>query len=210
MRGLLGKKVGMTRVIDPETGVVIPVTVIDVSGNVVLQRKREDVDGYDAVQLGFENVREKVATKAEVGHAKKYGSEPVRYIKEFAVESDEEVEPGSKVGVELFGSAGYVDVAGITKGRGFAGTVKRYGFAVGRMTHGNKNKRARGSIGAGADPSRVFPGVKMAGQYGNKKKTVLGLELVSVDKERSLLYVKGAVPGKKNGVLSVRKNVVKG
>jgi large subunit ribosomal protein L3 len=210
MHGLLGKKAGMTRIIDPDTGVVLPVTVIDIAGNVVLQRKRETVDGYDAVQLGFEAVKEKSATKAEVCHAKKYGSEPVRYIREFPVETDEEFEPGQKVGAEVFESVSYVDVAGVTKGRGFAGTVKRYGFSIGRMTHGNRNKRARGSVGAGSDPSRVFPGVKMAGQYGNKSKTVLGLELVSVDSEKGLVFVKGSVPGKKNGLLSIRKSVVKG
>ncbi|ERP31289.1 50S ribosomal protein L3 [Chitinivibrio alkaliphilus ACht1] len=200
----------MTRIIDPETGVVIPVTAIDVSGNVVLQRKRADVDGYEAVQVGFEAVKEKSVSKAEACHAKKYGSDPVRHIREFPVDASEELTPGQELGVDVFKNASFVDVTGVTKGRGFAGTVKRYGFAIGRMTHGNTNKRARGSVGAGSDPSRVFPGLKMAGQYGNQQKTTIGLELVSVDAEKNLIFVKGSVPGRKNGLLSIRKNVVKG
>ncbi len=209
MQGIIGKKVGMTRIIDQETGIVLPVTVIEAGKNVVLQQKTVEKDGYSAVQLGFQKVADKKLTKAEVGHAKKYGAEPVKYVKEFDLDANETVEPGQEVGVEVFESITYVDVTGTTKGRGFAGTVKKYGFKIGRATHGNTNRRARGSLGAGSSPSRVFPGLKMAGQYGNSQKTIKGLEIVSIDAEKGLIYVNGAVPGHKGGLLYIKKNFVK-
>lgn len=209
MQGLIGKKVGMTRIIDQETGVVLPVTVIEAQKNIVLQEKTVEKDGYSAVQLGYEKVADKKLTKAEIGHAKKHGSEPVKYVKEFQLDADETVEPGQEIGVEIFDTVSYVNVTGVTKGRGFAGTVKRHGFKIGRATHGNTNRRARGSLGAGSSPSRVFPGLKMAGQYGNTQKTVKGLEIVSIDAEKNLIYVNGAVPGRKGGLLYIKKNLVK-
>lgn len=210
MQGLIGKKLGMTRIFDKETGEITPVTIIETGKNVVLQKKTVEVDGYEAVQLGFDKVADKKVTKAELGHTKKNGASAVRHIKEFSLEDGEELESGQEIGVELFDAVRYVDVTGTTKGRGFAGTVKRYGFKIGRATHGNTNRRARGSLGAGSSPSRVFPGLKMAGQYGNTAKTIRGLELVAVDTEKDLLYVRGAVPGKRNGVVYIKKNVVKG
>ncbi len=210
MQGLIGKKIGMTRICDQETGVMTPVTVLSVDNNVVLQEKTVERDGYSAVQLGFEPKKAKRTTKAEIGHAKKYGSEPVRYIREFKLDDGEAVEAGQKLGAEIFEASYYVDVAGTTKGRGFAGTVKRYNFKIGRATHGNTNRRARGSIGACSYPARVFPGLKMAGQYGNTTKTIRGLQVVAVDTDKNLLYVKGAVPGKNTGIVYVKKNVVKG
>lgn len=210
MLGLIGKKIGMTRIVDKETGVVVPVTVLQAGKNVVLQQKTEENDGYSAIQLGYDAVAERKLTKAEVGHAKKHNAEPVRHVKEFFLEDGDAFEAGQFVGVEMFSNSRFVDVTGTTKGRGFAGTVKRYGFALGRRTHGNTNRRDRGSLGAGTYPARVFPGVKMAGQYGNVQKTIKGCEIVSVDTEKDLLFVRGAVPGKTGGIIYIKKNVVKG
>lgn len=210
MQGLIGKKVGMTRFCDQDTGVMTPVTVLEIGKNVVLQLKTEERDGYVAAQLGFDKISEKRATKAEIGHAKKHNAEVVRVIKEFALDAGEELEAGQEIGVENFDETRFVNVSGTVKGRGFAGTVKRYNFRIGRATHGNTNRRARGSLGAGTYPARVFPGLKMAGQMGNKIKTILGVEIVATDNDKGLLYVKGAVPGKNGGVVYIKKNVVKG
>lgn len=210
MQGLIGKKIGMTRIFDEETGEVTPVTILETGKNVVLQSKTEATDGYSAVQLGFEKVADRKLTKAELGHTKKNGAYAVRHIKEFALDAGEELEAGQEIGAELFSGVRYVNVTGTTKGRGFAGTVKKYGFKIGRATHGNTNRRARGSLGAGSSPSRVFPGLKMAGQYGNVNKTILGVEIVAVDTDKDLIYVRGAVPGKTGGVVYIKKNVVKG
>ncbi len=209
MQGLIGRKVGMTRFANEETGEMTPVTVLEIGKNVVMQLKTEERDGYSAVQLGFEKKKEKGATKAEIGHAKKHNTDVVRVIKEFALDADEALEAGQEVGVEVLDATRFVNVSGTTKGRGFAGTVKRWGMRIGRATHGNTNRRARGSLGAGTYPARVFPGLKMAGQYGNKTKTIMGVEIVASDADKGLLYVKGAVPGKNGGVVFVKKNFVK-
>ena len=205
MQGLIGKKIGMTRICVETTGEMIPVTVIQTGENIVLQQKTEKLDGYSAVQLGFYSVSGKNQSKAEIGHAKKYGSEPVRYVREFALEAGEEVEAGQKIGAANFAASRFVDVAGTIKGRGFAGTVKKYNFRIGRATHGNTNRRDRGSLGAGTYPARVFPGQRMPGQYGNVNVSVKNLKVVKVDVERNLIFVKGAVPGPKNGLIKVRK-----
>ncbi len=210
MQGLIGKKVGMTRFLDSETGVATPVTVIEAGKNVVLQLKTEERDGYCAVQLGFDKCKEKHATKAAIGHAKKHNADVVRVIKEFTLSADTSVEPGQEIGLEIFANTVYVNVTGTLKGRGFAGTVKKYGFRIGRATHGNTNRRERGSLGAGTFPGRVFPGLKMAGQYGNTQKTIRGVQIVGSDLEKGLLFVKGAIPGKNGGVVYVKKNEVKG
>ncbi len=210
MQGLIGKKVGMTRFSDEETGAMTPVTVIEIGKNVVMQLKTKERDGYSAVQLGFDKISDKKATKAEIGHAKKHNTDAVRVIKEFALDTDEVLEAGQEIGVEVLDETRFVNVSGTVKGRGFTGTVKRYGFRIGRATHGNTNRRARGSLGAGTYPARVFPGLKMAGQHGNKIKTIMGVEIVASDVEKCLLYVKGAVPGKNGGVVYIKKNVVKG
>lgn len=240
MFGLIGKKVGMTRISNPETGVITPVSVIEIGKNVVLQVKTLENDGYEAAQIGFDIVEKRgtplgkdgkpVAieypksksgkviearkykgsqSNAEVQHALKYGSEPVRHIKEFVIEEGEAVESGQQIGVENFAGIRFVDVTGTIKGRGFAGTVKRYGFHLGRRTHGNTNYRDRGSLGAGTYPARVFPGLKMAGHYGNTQKTIRGCELVGIDEEKGILFVKGAIPGATNGLVFVKKNLVK-
>jgi len=240
MFGLIGKKIGMTRISNSETGVIIPVSVVLIDKNVVLQVKTLEKDGYEAAQIGFDFVAKRgtpigkdgkpVAVEypkskggkviearkykgsqsnAEVCHALKNNSDPVRHIKEFVIEEGEAVEAGKLIGVENFKGVRFVDVTGWTKGRGFAGTVKRYKHHLGRHTHGNTNYRDRGSLGAGTYPARVFPGLEMAGHYGNTKKTVRGCELVGIDEEKGVLFVKGAIPGKTNGIVFVRKNFVK-
>ena len=210
MQGLIGKKIGMTRIFDAESGEITPVTIIETGKNVVLQTKTVETDGYSAVQLGFGKIAERKLTKAELGHAKKNGAYAVRFIREFALDADESLESGQEIGADLFEAVRYVDVTGTTKGRGFAGTVKKYGFKIGRATHGNTNRRARGSLGAGSSPSRVFPGLKMAGQYGNVNKTIRGVQVVAVDADKDLIYVRGAIPGKTGGVVYIKKNVIKG
>ncbi len=207
MQGMIGKKVGMTRIFDKETGVATPVTIVKAGVNIVQQVKTVDRDGYAAVQLGFDMCAENKVSKPVAGHAKKHNSEPTRITKEFKLDSaDEKLECGQKVSVELFDDVRFVDVTGTSLGRGFTGTVKRYNFHIGRMTHGNMNKRARGSLGAGTYPARVFPGVKMAGQHGNQRVTVKGVEVVGLDPEAGLIYLKGGIPGRNKGVVYVTKN----
>jgi large subunit ribosomal protein L3 len=206
MTGLIGKKIGMTRMFDEESGRTIPVTVIQTGMNIVQQVKTADRDGYAAVQLGFDPVSETKVSKPKAGHYKKLGIEPTRYTKEFALDSaDEELKPGQKIGVELFENVKFVDVVGVSKGRGFAGTVRRHNFHLGRATHGNTNYRERGSLGAGTYPARVFPGVKMAGQYGASRVTAKNLRCIGIDRELSLVYVKGAVPGSNKGIVFIKK-----
>ena len=207
MQGIIGKKISMTRIFNEESGEVIPVTIVQVGTNIVQQVKTVERDGYHAVQLGFDICSEKKVTKPLRGHFKKHNSEPTRVTREWQCDSPEEaVEPGQRVGTEIFVDVRYVDVIGIAKGRGFTGTVKRFGFHIGRMTHGNMNKRARGSLGAGTFPARVFPGLKMAGQHGNEQVTVKGVEIVGLDKDAGLVYLKGSIPGSKKGIVLLRKN----
>lgn len=207
MQGLIGKKIGMTRFFDTESGQAIPVTVIQAGPNVVHQLKTSERDGYDAVQLGFGSCPESKVSKPMAGHFRKHGSEPTRIVKEFRLGKDSgELKEGEKVGVEVLEGVRFVDVTGTTKGRGFAGTIKKYHFQRGRETHGNKNHRERGSLGAGTYPGRVFPGLKMAGQMGSCTVTTRGLEVVGIDKEAGLVYLRGAVPGAGSGIVFLRKN----
>lgn len=207
MQGLIARKIGMTRIFDENTGVVIPVTILHTGANHILQVKTAENDGYSAVQLGFDVCPEKKVTKPKLGHFKKHKSEPMRIIKEFKLDSDDEkVACGQTISVDLFEKVDVVDVVGISKGRGFAGTVKRYGFHIGRQTHGNTNRRARGSLGAGTYPARVFPGLKMAGQYGNKQITLKGIKVVGLDLEKNYLYLKGGIPGHNKSIVYVKKN----
>ena len=208
MTGLIGRKVGMTRMFDEDSGRAVAVTIIQAGTNIVHQVKTAERDGYRAVQLGFEPVADTACAKPQAGHFKKLGTEPTRYVKEFAADdNDEELKPGQKVGVEIFENVQYVDVVGISKGRGFAGTIKKHNFQLGRATHGNTNHRERGSLGAGTYPGRVFPGVKMAGQYGAARTTAKKLEVYDVDKELGLVYVKGSVPGSTRGIVYIKKNI---
>jgi large subunit ribosomal protein L3 len=206
MKGLIGKKIGMSRIFS-ETGERIPVTVIKVDKNYIHQVKSREKDGYDAVQMGFDVVPEKKVSRPLAGHVAKHNSVPTRVIKEFKIGPDDEaIEAGQAVGVEALENVKYVDITGTSKGRGFTGTIKKYNFARGRETHGNKNHREHGSIGASAYPARVFPGQKMAGQYGSQRVTIKKLEIVKIDKEEGLVLVKGSVPGKNKGIVFLRKN----
>ena len=206
MQGLIGKKIGMTRIFDSESGEVTPVTVVEVGSNIVQQVKTIENDGYSAVQMGFQPVAEHRVSKPKLGHFKKYASAPTRVVKEFNLDSeDEKLEAGQKIGVENFDGVDAVDVVGTIKGRGFAGTVKRWGFHIGRATHGNTNKRARGALSACSYPAKVFPGLKMAGQYGNSRMTIKGIKVVGVNKEDGLVYLKGGIPGKRTGIVYIKK-----
>ncbi len=202
MKGILGRKIGMTQIFDPETGGVSSVTVIQAGPCPVVQVKTEPADGYDAVQLAFETVVERKLTKGELGHLKKAGVEAHRHLVEFRGASDLQV--GETVTVESFEPGEAIKVAGTSIGKGFAGTIKRHNFARGPVTHGSHNIRKPGSIGASATPSRVFKGQKMSGRMGGERVTQLGLVVHDVDVERNLLLVRGSVPGPKSGIVEIR------
>jgi large subunit ribosomal protein L3 len=204
MKGLVGKKLGMTSVFDPETGVVTSVTVVEAGPCPVVAVRTPDADGYEAVQLAYEPVAERKISKAERGHLAKNGVDAAyRHLIEFRGHFAEAVQ-GENVTVEIFEAGDKVKVAGISIGKGFQGTIKRHNFARGPVTHGSHNIRKPGSIGASATPSRVFKGIKMAGRMGGKRVTQTGLVVHSVDTERNLLLIKGSVPGPKNGMVEIR------
>ena len=204
MPGLIGKKIGMTSVFSAE-GKNIPCTVIEVGPCVVTQVKTVEVDGYDAVQVGFVEKKDKHTTKAEKGHFEKAGVSPKRHLAEFSG-YEEEYKLGSEITVELFTDAGWVDVSGISKGKGFQGVVKRHGFAGASRTHGQKHVlRSSGSVGAASYPAKVFKGTRMGGQMGNKRITVQNLEVVKVIPEHNLLILKGSVPGSKGSIVTIEK-----
>jgi len=202
-KGILGRKLGMTQVFDPETGGVTPVTVIEAGPCPVVQVKFAEQDGYDAVQLAFDAVVDRKLTKGELGHLAKFKVGAHRKLVEFRGGIDGATE-GESVTVEIFEPGDKVKVAGIGIGKGFQGTIKRHNFSSGPRAHGSHNIRKPGSIGASATPSRVMKGIKMAGRMGGKRVTQLGLTVHDVDAERNLLLVKGAVPGPKNGIVEVR------
>jgi large subunit ribosomal protein L3 len=203
MKGIVGRKLGMTQLFDEESGVVTPVTVIQAGPCPVVQVKTVESDGYEAVQLAFEPVAERKLSKAEVGHLKKASVDPHRHLVEFRGAS--ELLLGESVTVEAFEPGDSIKVAGIGIGKGFAGTIKRHRFHRGPKSHGSHNVRKPGSIGASATPSRVFKGIKMAGRLGGKRVTQVGLKVHEVDAENNLLLVKGAVPGPKNGIVEIRE-----
>jgi large subunit ribosomal protein L3 len=203
MKGIVGKKLGMTQVFDPESGAVTPVTVIEAGPCPVVQVKTLATDGYEAVQVAFEEVAERKLSKAERGHLAKAEVGAHRHLVEFRGPTEAVV--GETVTVEAFQPGDRVKVAGIGIGKGFAGTIKRHNFSRGPKTHGSHNIRKPGSIGASATPSRVFKGIRMAGRMGGKRATQVGLVVHEVDAERNLLLVKGAVPGPKNGIVEVRE-----
>jgi large subunit ribosomal protein L3 len=202
MKGILGRKLGMTQVFDEESGKVTPVTVIEAGPCPVVQVKTPDVDGYAAVQLAFDEVQERKLTKGELGHLKKAGAGAHRHLVEFRGIS--ELTVGETVTVETFQPGDRVKVSGVSIGKGFQGTVKRHNFGRGPVTHGSHNVRKPGSIGASATPSRVFKGLRMAGHMGAKRVTQVGLEIHEVDPERNLLLVKGSVPGPRSGLVEVK------
>ena len=199
--GLVGRKVGMTRIF-AEDGKTIPVTVLDVSDNRVSQIKTSATDGYAAVQIAYGKRRASRITKPVAGHLAKAGVEPCRGMKEFRIAEDQlaSLNAGDAIGADLFQVGQKVDVTGVSIGKGFSGVIKRHNFSSQRASHGNSiSHNSAGSIGMAQDPGRVFPGKRMAGQYGNVQRTTQGLEIVRVDGERQLLLVKGAVPGSKGG-----------
>ena len=205
-KGIIGKKLGMTQIFD-EKGNVIPVTLIEAGPCVVAQKKTVENDGYAALQLAYEDVKEKHLTKAELGHFKKAGISPKRHLKEFRLDDCSAYEVGSVVTVETFAAGDKVDITGITKGRGFTGCVKRWNHHSLRMTHGTGPiHRQPGSMGV-IDPARIFKNKKMPGQYGNEQVTVLNLVAVKIDAEKNIIAVKGAVPGSKGGIVFIRDSV---
>jgi|TARA_B110000495_G_C23006791_1_gene594868 large subunit ribosomal protein L3 len=205
MSGLIGKKIGMTSIFDAN-GKNMPCTVLEVGPCVVTQVRTEEVDGYSALQLGFDDKTEKSATKADLGHAKKAGTSVKRKVAEFRG-FDEEYKLGDTITVEHFSEGEFVDVTGTSKGKGFQGVVKRHGFAgVGQATHGQHNRlRAPGSIGAASYPARVFKGMKMAGRMGTDTVKVQNLRVLKVVTEKNLLVVKGCIPGAKNAYVTIQK-----
>ena len=205
-KGIIGKKIGMTQIFD-EKGNVIPVTVIEAGPCVVAQKKTAEKDGYDAVQLGFQDVKEKHLTKAEKGHFEKAGVTAKRHLKEFRLDDCSAINVGDVITADTFAAGDKVDVTGMTKGRGFTGCVKRWNHRILRMTHGTGPiHRQPGSMGV-IDPARIFKNKKMPGQYGNEQVTVQNLKVVKIDAEKNLIAVKGAVPGAKDGILFIRDSV---
>jgi large subunit ribosomal protein L3 len=207
MKGILGKKVGMTQIFD-ENGTVIPVTLIEAGPCFVTQKKTMEVDGYNAIQLGFGDVPEKRLTQPVNGHLKRAGVSPVKYLREFRVEDPGAYEEGQQIDVSVFNVGDKVDVTGTSKGKGFAGVVKRHGFRGGPKTHGQSDRwRAPGSVGAGSTPGRIFKGVRMAGRMGNQRVTVQNLRIALVDPDKNLLGIRGAVPGAKHGLVIISEAV---
>lgn len=204
-KGILGRKIGMTQVF-AENGELIPVTVIEATPNVVLQKKTTETDGYNAIQLGFADKREKLANKPEQGHVAKATTAPKRFIREIRDADVDGLEVGQEVKVEVFTAGEIVDVTGITKGKGFQGVIKRHGQSRGPMSHGSRYHRRPGSMGPVA-PNRVFKGKKLAGRMGGDQVTIQNLEIVQVDAERNLVLVKGNVPGAKKSLVVVRSAV---
>lgn len=206
-KGIIGRKLGMTQIF-ADNGAAIPVTVIEAGPCPVVQKKTAENDGYDAVQLGFEDIREKLVTKPAAGHYKKAGVSAKRHLKEFRLDGAADMNVGDVVAADTFAAGEKVDITGITKGRGYTGAVKRWGNHILRMTHGTGPiHRQVGSMGACSSPSRVYKNKRMAGQYGNEQVTVLNLEVIKIDAEKGLIAVKGAVPGAKGGIVFIRDSV---
>ena len=215
MNGILGKKIGMTQILQDD-GRAVPVTVLQAGPCVIVQRKTADTDGYEAVQVGLvEGTRDadgKLVPKApnkvnqpRRGHFKKAGVNVTRKLGEFAVEGDSEAKAGDEVDVSIFEELDYVDVIGTSKGKGFQGVMKRHGFGGGRASHGSMFHRAPGSVGQSASPSRVFPGIRLPGQTGNKRITTKNLQIMKIDADENLLFVRGSVPGARNSYVQIRR-----
>ncbi|NEO13319.1 MULTISPECIES: 50S ribosomal protein L3 [unclassified Moorena] len=200
--GILGTKLGMTQVFDDE-GRAIPVTVVKAGPCTVTQIKTNQTDGYNAIQIGYDQVKPKAINKPEIGHLAKSSAPPLRHLREYRVDDTSKFELGQPVNTDMFSIGQIVDVSGKSIGRGFAGYQKRHNFRRGPMAHGSKNHRLPGSTGAGTTPGRTYPGKKMAGRYGGTKVTIRKLEVVKIDAERNLLVIKGAVPGKPGTLLSI-------
>ncbi|MVP02257.1 50S ribosomal protein L3 [Paenibacillus lutrae] len=207
MKGILGKKLGMTQVFTPE-GNVVPVTVIEVGPCVVLQKKDIDNDGYESIQIGFADKKEKNATKPAIGHAKKANTAPKRYIKEFRGVTLGEYEVGQELKADLFSEGEFVDVSGTSKGKGFQGVIKRHNQHTGPMSHGSRYHRGPGSMGSIA-ANRVMKGKKLPGHMGSETVTLQNLQVIKVDADRNVILVKGSIPGPRNSYVSVKSAVKK-
>ncbi len=204
LKGLIGKKIGMTQIFD-ENGAAIPVTIIEAGPCFVTQVRTVERDGYTAVQLGYGEVKPSRLTGGQLGHLKRNELPPLRFLREFSAKNPE-VQPGDKVTVDVFAQGDFVDVVGISKGKGFQGGVKRYGFRGGPKTHGQSDRhRAPGSRGAGSTPGRVFKGSRGPGHMGNRRVTAQNLKIVFLDAERNLIGVRGAVPGPKGGIVTIKE-----
>ena len=205
-KGILATKVGMTQIFD-ENGTLVPVTVLQAGPCVVTQIKTEENDGYSAVQVGYMDKREKLVNKPQKGHFDKAGVSCKRFLREFKFENASEYELGQEIKADIFQAGDHIDATAISKGKGFQGAIKRHGQSRGPMTHGSKYHRHAGSNGAASDPSKVFKGKKMPGQMGNKRVTIQNLEIVQVDAENNLLLVKGAVPGPRKSMVTIKETV---
>ncbi len=201
-KGILGKKLGMTQVFS-ENGDVVPVTVIEAMPNIVMQKKTIETDGYEAIQIGFEDKKKTRASQPEKGHADKAGTTPKRFVKEIRGVNVEEYEVGQEIKVDLFSEGEMVDVTGTSKGKGFQGVIKRHNQSRGPMSHGSRYHRGPGSLGA-VDPARVFKGKPLPGRMGGETTTLQNLEIVKVDAERNVILVKGNVPGPKKGYVTIQ------
>jgi large subunit ribosomal protein L3 len=204
-KGILGKKVGMTQIFGKE-GQAYPVSVVEAGPCVVVQKKSIATDGYEAIQLGFSEKKERLVNKPMKGHFAKAGVKPQRFLKEFKIDSGESYDLGQEVKVDIFNEGEYVDVVGTSKGKGFAGVVKRWNFTRAAMTHGSMYHRRTGSLGA-TDPARVFKGRKLPGRMGGVQTTIQGLQIVKVDAARNLLLIKGAIPGPSGSFVVIKKTV---
>ena len=205
-KAILGRKLGMTQIFN-ENGKVIPVTVIEAGSCAVIQKKTVEKDGYEAVQVGFSDIREKLVNKPMKGHFEKAGVTLKRFIREFKLENASEYKEGQEIKADVFAAGDKVDVSGVSKGKGFQGTIKRWNAKRGPMSHGSKFHRAVGSMGASSDPSRTFKNKRMPGHMGNRNTTVLNLEVAKVIPEKNIILIKGGVPGPNKGLVTIRNTV---
>ena len=205
-KGIIGKKLGMTQIFT-EDGTRVPVTVVQAGPCIVTQKKLQDVDGYSAVQVGFESIEAARANKPQLGHCTKSGHGVFRHLKEIKLSNSADLNLGDTLTVDQFLPGDYVDVTGTSIGKGFQGVIKRWNFKGGRASHGSRFHRAPGSIGASATPSRVFKNKKMPGQMGNERVTIQGLQIVRVDSAENLLLIKGAIPGHKNNIVILKQSI---
>ncbi len=205
-KGIIGRKLGMTQYFD-DSGIAIPVTVIEAGPCVVIQKRTKESDGYEALQVGFADAKEKRVNKPKKGHFEKAEVKPKKMVRELKLNNSSDYSVGDEVKVDIFEDGDLVDITGTSKGKGFSGSIKRWGLSRGGMTHGSKNHRRTGSLGGGLDSSRVFKGKKMPGQKGNERKTEQALSVVKIDPERNLILIKGSIPGSKGGYVIVKSSV---
>ncbi|HLS53425.1 MAG TPA: 50S ribosomal protein L3 [Tissierellaceae bacterium] len=207
MKNILGRKIGMTQIFT-DNGSVVPVTVVEAGPVVVVQKKTVEKDGYNAIQVGFEDAKENKINRPMKGHFDKAEVVYKRHLREFRVENPDDFEIGQEINVDIFQAGDKVDVIGTSKGKGTQGVIKRHGFSLGRATHGSTFHRSPGGLSASASPGRVFKGKRMAGRMGNERVTVQNLEIVRVDADKNLLLIKGAIPGPKKGLVTIKETTI--